>query len=69
MTCPVAGLNPNELLDGTDIVRAINHEVLGNPAYTNLPRKCNIAVTGCRTIASTRRRKTSRWSRPITTWA
>ena len=47
MTCPVAGLNPNELLDGTDIVRAINHEVLGNPAYTNLPRKCNIAVTGC----------------------
>ena len=47
MTCPVAGLNPNELLDGTDIVRAINEEVLGNPAYTNLPRKCNIAVTGC----------------------
>ncbi len=47
MTCPVAGLNPNELLDGTEIVRAINHEVLGNPAYTNLPRKCNIAVTGC----------------------
>ncbi len=47
MTCPVAGLNPNELLDGTEIVRAINREVLGNPAYTNLPRKCNIAVTGC----------------------
>ncbi|GMV50276.1 ferredoxin--nitrite reductase [Nitrospirales bacterium NOB] len=47
MTCPVAGLNPNELLDGTDIVRAINREVLSNPAYTNLPRKCNIAVTGC----------------------
>ena len=47
MTCPVAGLNPSELLDGTDIVRAINDEVLGNAAYTNLPRKCNIAVTGC----------------------
>ncbi len=47
MTCPVAGLNPTELLDGTDLVRAINLEVLGNPAYTNLPRKCNIAVTGC----------------------
>lgn len=47
MTCPVAGLNPNELLDGTDIVRAITEEVVGNPAYTNLPRKCNIAVTGC----------------------
>jgi ferredoxin-nitrite reductase len=47
MTCPVAGLNPNELVDGTDIVRAINQEILGNPAYTNLPRKCNIAVTGC----------------------
>lgn len=47
MTCPVAGLNPNELLDGTEIVRAINQEVLGNKAYTNLPRKCNVAVTGC----------------------
>jgi ferredoxin-nitrite reductase len=47
MTCPVAGLNPNELLDGTEIVRAINQEVLGNPAYSNLPRKCNVAVTGC----------------------
>lgn len=33
MTCPVAGLNPNELLDGTEIVRAINQEILGNPAY------------------------------------
>ena len=25
MTCPVAGLNPDRLLDGTEIVRAINH--------------------------------------------
>ena len=29
------------------LVRAINEEILGNPAYSNLPRKLNVAVTGC----------------------
>ncbi|MCG3778323.1 MAG: Sulfite reductase [ferredoxin] [Nitrospira sp.] len=47
MTCPVAGLSPNEISDATPIVQAINEEILGNPAYSNLPRKFNVAVTGC----------------------
>ena len=47
MTCPVAGLSPDEVSDATPIVRAITEEILGNPAYTNLPRKFNVAVTGC----------------------
>ena len=47
MTCPVAGLSPEELSDATPIVRAINEEILGKPAYSNLPRKFNVAVTGC----------------------
>ena len=47
MTCPVAGLSPDEVSDATQIVRAINEEILGNPAYSNLPRKFNVAVTGC----------------------
>ena len=33
--------------DATQIVRAITEEILGNPAYSNLPRKFNVAVTGC----------------------
>jgi ferredoxin-nitrite reductase len=47
MTCPVAGINPDELSDATPIVRAITEEILGNRDYTNLPRKFNVAVTGC----------------------
>jgi len=47
MTCPVAGMNPDEVSDATPIVRAITEEILGNRDYTNLPRKFNVAVTGC----------------------
>jgi ferredoxin-nitrite reductase len=48
MTCPVAGLSPDEVLDATPIVRAMTEEILGNREYSNLPRKFNVAVTGCR---------------------
>ena len=47
MTCPVAGLAPDEVLDATTVVQAITQEILENREYTNLPRKVNVAVTGC----------------------
>ncbi len=47
MTCPVAGLAPDEVLDATAVVQAITQEILYNREYTNLPRKVNVAVTGC----------------------
>ena len=47
MTCPVAGMNPDEVSDATQIVRAITEEILGNRDYSNLPRKFNVGVTGC----------------------
>jgi ferredoxin-nitrite reductase len=47
MTCPVAGLSPDEVLDATPIVTALTEELVGHRAYSNLPRKFNIAVTGC----------------------
>jgi ferredoxin-nitrite reductase len=47
MTCPVAGLSPDEILDATQLVRAITEEILDNREYSNLPRKFNVAVTGC----------------------
>lgn len=47
MTCPVAGLSPDEVVETAGLVRSINDDILGNPAYSNLPRKLNVAVTGC----------------------
>jgi ferredoxin-nitrite reductase len=47
MTCPVAGLSPEEILDPTTVVTGLTQEILDNRAYTNLPRKFNIAITGC----------------------
>ena len=49
---PVAGLDAEELIDTRGIVRKLQDAITGNgegnPAYTNLPRKFNIAVTGSR---------------------
>ncbi len=47
MTCPVAGLTPTEVLDATPLVLALTEEIVGNRAYSNLPRKFNVAITGC----------------------
>ena len=47
MTCPVAGLTAQEQLDATDLVRRLTQELVGNREYSNLPRKFNIAMTGC----------------------
>jgi len=46
--CPVAGLTPNELLDASPIVREYTNLFVGNKAYTNLPRKFNVTITGCK---------------------
>jgi ferredoxin-nitrite reductase len=47
MTCPVAGLSPDEILDATTVVTSLTQDILENRAYSNLPRKFNIAITGC----------------------
>lgn len=46
--CPAAGIDPRELLDATPVADALNDQVLGNRQFTNLPRKFNITITGCR---------------------
>ncbi|OKH24300.1 ferredoxin--nitrite reductase [Chroogloeocystis siderophila] len=49
---PVAGLDKDELFDTRDLVRQVQDMITnngeGNPAFTNLPRKFNIAITGGR---------------------
>src|SRR5260370_7575813 len=46
--CPAFGLTPNELLDASPVVRAFTAMFVGSKTYTNLPRKFNVAITGCR---------------------
>ena len=46
--CPAAGLTPHELLDASPIARQFTDMFVGNREYTNLPRKFNVTITGCR---------------------
>jgi NAD(P)H-dependent nitrite reductase large subunit len=45
--CPVAGLTEDELFDASRVVSEFNQVFLRNKAFTNLPRKFNVAITGC----------------------
>ncbi len=49
---PLAGLDPDELIDTRGLCRQVQDMITkngeGNPAFTNLPRKFNIAIAGCR---------------------
>src|SRR5713226_363056 len=47
MGCPLAGITPHELFDASPAVRAFTAAFVGNPEFTNLPRKFNVAITGC----------------------
>jgi len=47
MGCPVAGLNPKEILNAFPVVESLTEHILENRAFSNLPRKFNIAITGC----------------------
>jgi ferredoxin-nitrite reductase len=46
--CPMAGLHPDEVLDASAVTVAIQEAYLGLREYSNLPRKFNISVSGCR---------------------
>ena len=49
---PVAGIDADELIDTRGIIQTVQDMITsngeGNPAFSNLPRKFNIAVGGCR---------------------
>lgn len=46
--CPIAGLDPDEVIDASPLTRALQDAILGKRAYANLPRKFNISISGCR---------------------
>ena len=43
---PVAGLDPDEIVDGTSAIEEIVRLHVGNPAFSNLPRKFKTAISG-----------------------
>jgi NAD(P)H-nitrite reductase large subunit len=45
--CPAAGLTKHELFDASPIAQEFTDRFLRNRAFTNLPRKFNVAITGC----------------------
>lgn len=43
---PVAGIAEDEIIDGTPALEEAHRRVVGNPAYSNLPRKFKTAISG-----------------------
>jgi ferredoxin-nitrite reductase len=48
LSCPVSGVDAEEVFDALPVARAISDFFTGNREYANLPRKFKISVSGCR---------------------
>ncbi len=45
--CPLAGLDAAEIIDATPEIAEISSMYIGDPAFSNLPRKFKSSVSGC----------------------
>jgi sulfite reductase (ferredoxin) len=45
--CPLAGIDAGEITDATAEIEAIGAQYIGDPAFSNLPRKFKSAISGC----------------------
>jgi sulfite reductase (ferredoxin) len=45
--CPLAGIDAGEIVDGTPEIAEIGARYIGDPAFSNLPRKFKSSVSGC----------------------
>ncbi len=43
---PVAGVDPDEIVDGTAAIEEIHRRYVGDPQFSNLPRKFKTAISG-----------------------
>ncbi|GAA0629211.1 nitrite/sulfite reductase [Kutzneria viridogrisea] len=48
---PVAGISEEEVIDGTPAIEEITRRYIGDPAYSNLPRKFKTAISGLQDVA------------------
>jgi ferredoxin-nitrite reductase len=46
--CPLAGVDGMELIDATPLLHALGEAHIGRKEYSNLPRKMNLSLAGCR---------------------
>ncbi len=45
--CPLAGVDAEEIIDASELVYAANARLVGDLAFSNLPRKYKISISGC----------------------
>ncbi|GAA1309213.1 sulfite reductase [Planotetraspora silvatica] len=45
--CPLAGIDADEVIDGTAQIHEIDERYIGSPEFSNLPRKFKTAISGC----------------------
>ena len=45
--CPLAGIDADEIIDGTPEITAIGEQYIGDSAFSNLPRKFKTSISGC----------------------
>jgi len=45
--CPVAGIDPEEIIDPALPLHEVSRNLTNNPDFSNLPRKYKISVSGC----------------------
>ena len=45
--CPLAGIDKNEVIDATPEIEAVTEQYIGDPAFSNLPRKFKSSISGC----------------------
>jgi sulfite reductase (ferredoxin) len=45
--CPLAGIDADEIIDGSPEITAIGEKYIGDSAFSNLPRKFKTSISGC----------------------
>jgi sulfite reductase (ferredoxin) len=45
--CPLAGIDADEIIDGTPQIATIGERYIGDSAFSNLPRKFKTSISGC----------------------
>jgi ferredoxin-nitrite reductase len=50
--CPVAGIDPDAILDATPELKAVDAHLTNNTEFSNLPRKYKISISGCRIMCT-----------------
>ena len=48
VSCPLSGLTGDELIDTRALAARMQQAIVGGKRFSNLPRKFNLSVTGCR---------------------